>query len=127
MQDAARATRADTTDFGLHCLSLLARIHGVVADPAQLAHQHVPAGGRAGVPELLLAAKSLGLRAKAATLTAERLAATPLPAIAQDRQGGFFILAGIQPAAPSEAGQGAGGGAGPYPRSCPGAAAGHRA
>jgi subfamily B ATP-binding cassette protein HlyB/CyaB len=108
LEDAARATRADTTDFGLHCLSLLARIHGVVADPAQLAHQHVPAGGRAGVAELLLAAKSLGLRAKAAMLTAERLAATPLPAIAQDRQGGFFVLAGIQPASPSEAGPGAG-------------------
>jgi ATP-binding cassette, subfamily B, bacterial HlyB/CyaB len=108
LQDAARAARADTTDFGLHCLSLLGRIHGIAADPAQLAHQHVPAGGRAGVPELLLAAKSLGLRAKAATLTPERLAATPLPAIAQDRQGGFFVLAGIQPTSPSDAGPGAG-------------------
>jgi subfamily B ATP-binding cassette protein HlyB/CyaB len=108
LQDAARAARIEPTDTGLQCLALIARLHGVLADPAQLAHRHVPGGGGAGVPELLLAAKSLGLRAKAATLTAQRLAATPLPAIAQDRQGGFFLLAGIQPCAAGD-GDGAGG------------------
>ena len=104
LQDAARAARAGSIDPGLHSLSILARLHGVAADPARLAHEFVPAGGKAGVAEILLAAKSVGLRAKAAKIRAERLSTTPLPAIAEDRQGGFFVLAGFQP--PSQSGDG---------------------
>ncbi len=108
MQDVAGAARPDSTDSGLHCLSMLARIHGVVADPAQLAHQFVPAGGKAGIAELLLAAKSVGLRARAARVDPERLSSTPLPAIAVDRQGGFFVLAACQPPSASADGPAAG-------------------
>ncbi len=45
------------------------------------------------LPELLLAARKSGLKAKAVRTTLTRLEHTPLPAIAIDRDGKFFILA----------------------------------
>ncbi len=68
---------------GLLALCLLARIHQVAADPAHVAHQlgwspsHEP-----GTQDLLLAARLLGLKAKASRTTADRLALAPLPALA---------------------------------------------
>lgn len=83
----------EAVDTGLACLVMMARLHGVACDPAQLAHEY-RAGQRAfGRPEVLLASKKLGLRAKAVRVRAERLDRTPLPAVAVDRQNGFFILA----------------------------------
>ena len=58
-------------------------MHHVAADPAHLAHQlgwspnHVP-----GVQDLLLAARSIGLRARSSRSTGDRLALVPLPALA---------------------------------------------
>ena len=79
-------------DSGLACLVMLARFHGVAAEPAQLAHEFGD-GRPFGLAEILLAAKSLGLKAKPARAGLERLPTTPLPALALDREGGFFILA----------------------------------
>jgi subfamily B ATP-binding cassette protein HlyB/CyaB len=82
-------------DPGLACLVMMARLHGVAADPGQLAHQFGQTGAAFGAEQILLAARSLGLKAKHGQVRFERLATTPLPAIAQDRQGGFFLIARV--------------------------------
>ncbi len=78
---------------GLACLVMLARLHGVAADAGRLAHEFGSGGEPFGLEPLLLAAKSLGLKAKVAHSRFERLATTPLPAIAQSADGRFFVLA----------------------------------
>jgi ATP-binding cassette, subfamily B, bacterial HlyB/CyaB len=83
-------------DTGLLGLTLLARYHGLAADPEQLAHQFRSPGKPFGVQEILLAAKSLGLKAKRVRTEVGRLERTPLPALAVDPDGRFFILGGIK-------------------------------
>lgn len=97
-EDAARHTAP--LDTGLGCLVMLARLHGVAADPEQLAHEFKVDGKPFGVSEILLAAKRLELRAKAIKVKLDRLAKTPLPALAvgmssDGAPGDFFILARV--------------------------------
>lgn len=80
------------TDTGLASLVMLARFHQVAASAEQLAHEFA-SSERFQVPELLLAARRLGLKAKIAKVAISRLDKTPLPAIAQDLDGDFFIVA----------------------------------
>ncbi len=82
-------------DGGLLGLVILARYHGVAADPDQLAHEFREPGRRFGVAQILLAAKHLGLLARRVCTDTARLERTPLPALAVDREGGFFILARV--------------------------------
>ena len=83
-------------DTGLICLTMLARFHGLSADPEQIAHRHAEAGQALRLPDLLHAARQLGLHAKVHRPTRERLGHVPLPALAHDRDGRFFVLARIQ-------------------------------
>jgi subfamily B ATP-binding cassette protein HlyB/CyaB len=83
------------TDTGLACLVILARFHQIAADAAQLAHLFKVDGKGFGTADILLAAKHLGLQARTARTSIDRLDRTPLPAMAVDTSGGFFILAGI--------------------------------
>ena len=72
----------------------MATLHGVAADEVQLRHTH---GHRPfDTQTLLLAAKSLGLTAKALRQDPKRLAKAPLPAVAQDREGRYFLVARIE-------------------------------
>ncbi|WP_310462407.1 type I secretion system permease/ATPase [Sphaerotilus sp.] len=83
-------------DSGLWALLAMAALHGVACDEAQLHHQH---GHRPfDVQTILLAALSLGLTAKALRQDPKRLAKAPLPAVAQDREGRFFVVARIEAA-----------------------------
>ncbi|MCL2658351.1 MAG: type I secretion system permease/ATPase [Betaproteobacteria bacterium] len=79
---------------------MMARLHGVAADPNQLAHEFAVSGHAFGVAEILLAAKRLELQAKQVKTDAARLPRTPLPAIAIGRGADgapeFFILARIE-------------------------------
>jgi len=75
---------------GLSALMMLLRFHGVGADPEQIRHRF--GRGAIGIPEMLRCAKELGLKARARQTTWERLASTPLPAIAALRDGGFLLL-----------------------------------
>jgi subfamily B ATP-binding cassette protein HlyB/CyaB len=64
-------------------LCAIARLHQIAADPATLAHQLGWSANEAlQIDDLLLAAKHLGLKAKRSRTTADRLALTPLPALA---------------------------------------------
>ncbi len=80
-------------DTGLACLVMLARFHQIAADPEQLAHQFKASGQPFDKAEILLAAKHLGLQARPVKTSIDRLERTPLPAIAVDNAGGYFILA----------------------------------
>ncbi len=87
---------AEVIDTGLACLVMLARFHGLAADPDQIAHEFRESGTRFGTADILLAAKKLELKARSVKPSFARLAQTPLPAIAVDRDGRYFILARIE-------------------------------
>ncbi|MCW5283906.1 type I secretion system permease/ATPase [Verminephrobacter eiseniae] len=93
----APAAPSPGIDTGLACVGLIARWHGIAADADQLAHELAVVGRPSETSDLLLAAKRLGLQAKAVKVDAARLATTPLPAVAVGRRAGaapdFFILA----------------------------------
>jgi len=79
---------------GLVALCVLARLHQVSADPAQLAHQlGLAPSHRIGEREILLAAKHLGLKAKPSRSSAERLTLAALPALARLNDGRWVVLA----------------------------------
>ena len=80
-------------DTGLICLTMLARYHLLAADVDQLAHEFGVGGNPFSITEILLASRKLGLQARKAAPRLARLSTTPLPAIAMDRDGGFFVLA----------------------------------
>lgn len=83
-------------DCGLACLVIIARLHGVAADPDQLSHEFSD-GQRFNENDILSAAKKLGLSVKAVTTKTGRLGMTPLPCVAvgNDINGNptFFIIA----------------------------------
>nr|WP_051318815.1 type I secretion system permease/ATPase [Chitinimonas koreensis] len=91
--------RPETTpplDSGLLGLVLLARFHAIAAEPAQLAHEF--SGGQPfDETRILLAARKLGLKARAVDARLDRLETLPLPALVEDRRGGYFILAQLGP------------------------------
>ncbi len=81
-------------DAGLLSLMMIAAFHGMAVDEAQLRHEFGHA--RFNTQTLLLAARFLGLSAKSVQQPANRLDKAPLPAIAVDRVGQYFILAKYQ-------------------------------
>jgi len=90
-------TDSDSTfpsvDSGLACLVLLAQYHQIATDAAQLKHRFGESGRPFGERELLLAGRALGLKVNALTIRADRLASTPLPALALGPDGRHFLLA----------------------------------
>ena len=81
-----------TNDTGLTALVSLLRLQGVAAEPAQLHHQLGMAGEPVGVVEMLRCARQLGLKARSLSTRWARLGRTPLPAIAELRDGSFLML-----------------------------------
>lgn len=86
---------APAPDTLLLCLALVARFHGIAADPSQIAHLH-RRGKFLAVPELRTAAHEIGLRTKVARPDKARLSKQPLPAIALDSEGSSFVLARVE-------------------------------
>ncbi|MBX7146686.1 MAG: type I secretion system permease/ATPase [Alphaproteobacteria bacterium] len=82
-------------DTGLTCLTLLLRFLGVAADPTQIKREFAAPGKFLTQMEILRAAKHFGLKAKVVTTTWAKILKTPLPAIAQDYNGFYFILAKV--------------------------------
>lgn len=83
-------------DSGLSGLIVIAHFHGIAADASQLRHQFgLGDTGRFSPEQLLLAAKSLGLKARRAELASARLHTTPLPALCIDRDANHFIVARV--------------------------------
>ncbi len=74
---------------GMLSLVIIARHHGIAVDEAKLQHEF----GKSPFTEqvILRAAKRLGMTAKLVKQDPDRLDRTPLPAIASDKEGNFFI------------------------------------
>lgn len=81
---------AQQESSGLSCFVLILRILGIPVDTAQVAHRY---GENFGISEMLRCAKELKVKARAVESDWERLTKTALPAIAQYRDGKFFIVA----------------------------------
>jgi subfamily B ATP-binding cassette protein HlyB/CyaB len=80
-------------DTGLVCLVLVARVLGLAADAAQLRHRLALSGSRVTGADILLAARHLGLKARSISSNWNRLQKTPLPALAQHRDGHWLVIA----------------------------------
>ncbi|GEP58640.1 type I secretion system permease/ATPase [Reyranella soli] len=79
-------------DSGLAALVSLLRLQGVPAEPAQLHHQLGLAGKPVGVLEMVRCARQRGLKSRGLSTRWDRLARTPLPAVAELRDGSFLLL-----------------------------------
>jgi ATP-binding cassette, subfamily B, bacterial HlyB/CyaB len=77
-------------DSGLAALVMLLRFNGIGADAAQI--RHSSGTTEIGINEMLRCAKELGLKARAPVTNWQRLAKTPLPAIAALRDGRFMVV-----------------------------------
>ena len=90
----------EISDSGLLSFMMIAGFHGVAVDAAKLIHEF---GQEAfNTQKILLAAKYLGLSAKQVQQPPERLASAPLPGIAQDRSGQFFIVGKVDSTDPDK-------------------------
>lgn len=88
--------QAPNSDTGLIGLVMMARLHGIAADPDQLTHEYCHSGQSFGHTEILLAGKKLGLNVKAVKAPMGRLSTTPLPALARAVDDRYFILAKVE-------------------------------
>ncbi len=80
-------------DTGLGALLMMAKLHGIAADEAQLQHAF---GYTAFTSRtIVLASRQLGMTARIVRQPPERLGQVPLPAIAVDDAGEHFILARV--------------------------------
>jgi ATP-binding cassette, subfamily B, bacterial HlyB/CyaB len=86
---AEEPANTSTANTGVASLILLLRLLGIAADQQQLMHRY---GKYFSVSDILRCAKELGLKARAIESDWKRLARTPFPAIAETRDGQFFIL-----------------------------------
>lgn len=80
-------------DTGLHSLVALARFYQLPAEPDQLAHEFGQPGKSFTETEILQAAKALTLKAKPLSLSIPSLKPGVLPALAQHKDGSYFIIA----------------------------------
>jgi subfamily B ATP-binding cassette protein HlyB/CyaB len=79
-----------SVDAGLTALVMLLRFHGVGADPEQLRHRL--GKDTVGIADMVCCAKDMGLKVKSYRTTWQRLATTPLPAIAALNDGKFLFI-----------------------------------
>lgn len=80
-------------DTGLVCLVMVAGYHGLSVDPEQLRHSLALGPEGMGTMDILRAAKELGLKAKEAQVSFDRLSRLAMPAIAAFDGGRFIVLA----------------------------------
>lgn len=83
-------------DAGLVLLVLIAGFHRIAADEGQLRHAFAVHGRPFGEGEIVLAGRSLGLRARSLSLDPRRLDRLALPALVMDRQGRHVVVAAIK-------------------------------
>lgn len=82
-----------SVDTGLACLIMVARFHQVAADPAQIHHQFGTHDKPLDETALIRATRHLKLKAKAVTASIDKIDKLTLPAIAEDQNGEYFVLA----------------------------------
>ncbi|MCF2135205.1 MULTISPECIES: type I secretion system permease/ATPase [Mycetohabitans] len=80
-------------DPGLSVLVLIAQFHGIATDATQLRHASGLTSTCFSVNDLILAARSIGLKARRVHVTLDRLASLPKPVLVLDAHGKHFALA----------------------------------
>src|SRR5438093_1502531 len=90
---AGASLSPELKDTGLFCLLMLARFFGLPADGEQLRHQFSESGTNLSETDLLRAAKHLGFKAGFVQSDWSQLAKAPLPAIAQQKDGRYVVVA----------------------------------
>jgi subfamily B ATP-binding cassette protein HlyB/CyaB len=95
MDEIVSSSDTDSTDSGLASLLVIAAFHGIPAESEQLRHAAALQGQRFSEGDLIMAARSLGLRCRAMPLQQDRLGRLPLPALMMDRNAQHFVLAAI--------------------------------
>ena len=85
----AESEKTASPESALAALVLLLRFHGISSDPEQIRHRF---GDGFGVPEMLRCAKDFKLKARVSRSNWQRLAKTPLPAIAALRDGRCLLV-----------------------------------
>jgi ATP-binding cassette, subfamily B, bacterial HlyB/CyaB len=82
--------RTRKVDSGLFALALLLRAHGKTAEVDSV--RDLCGADTVGVAEMLRCGRKLGFKARACKAKWNKLASTPLPAIASLREGGFLTI-----------------------------------
>jgi subfamily B ATP-binding cassette protein HlyB/CyaB len=91
-ETAPAAVEAEiAADTGLLSLCLIARFLGVPAEPGELARRNVASSAGTAIEDLVRIARRTGLKARIVATRWERLAKTPLPAVAECKDGTFAI------------------------------------
>lgn len=80
-------------DTGLACIVIIARFYQKALTTDQIAHEFAVNGERITQDAILLAFKKIGFKAQRVSADLKNLSVIPLPAIAEDVNGGYFILA----------------------------------
>ncbi len=88
---SAQRRRSDLSP-GLLALCIIARYHGLPADPADLTRRYGGADTTVSPASIRQAAGHLGLKAREVSRAWRRLGQTPLPALLVDRDGAYLIL-----------------------------------
>lgn len=94
--ESASSAESPQIDAGLELLVLIAGFHGIPAETMQLRHAAALSGGKFQEGDLVLAARSLGLQARALPMQADRLDRLPYPALVMDRTGKHFVVAAVK-------------------------------
>lgn len=79
-------------DTGLSCLVMIAKYHGIAADPAQIKHAFAIGSEGMGETDMVRAARELGFKSKASSVPYEKLSKLFLPAIIETSEG-YAVLA----------------------------------
>ena len=93
----AAKTVGDTPDLdsGALCLHFLLAYHGIRSAPEQIYHDFAGSDGGMDLIALVRAARKHGLKAKIVSSSFKQLAKLPLPAIAEQNDGTFVIVAQV--------------------------------
>lgn len=86
----------EEVDTGLVCLVQLACFHQLAADEQQIRHERGIESAKFSSDDLVRAARDLGLKARTLDSCWQKLAGTPLPAVAQHNDGHFFVIGAVQ-------------------------------
>ncbi|GGA48631.1 type I secretion system permease/ATPase [Dyella nitratireducens] len=86
---------AGAADTGLACLVIIARLHGIALDPAQIRHEFAEPGRLFDADLIRLAAEKFGLKAKLVHAELGRIGHLAFPALAIDNDGVMYVIARV--------------------------------
>jgi ATP-binding cassette, subfamily B, bacterial HlyB/CyaB len=85
----------ETSDTGLACLAIIARLHGIPVDPAQIRHEFGEPGRPFDSDLIRHASAKLGLKTKLVDAELARVGYLALPALAMDSSGAMYVVARV--------------------------------